>query len=114
MKQASNRPMLRNQSIEASARRSSKENVMKVSSIRVALAGATLGFAALTASPSAVKAQTIDSPGVIYACYVPGTGVIYRRNGDVNCNAATHIKLSWGTVGPNGSTGTTGATGATG
>lgn len=97
---------------------------------------ALLAVAALAALAPEVRAQapsvTVIDPNVIYACYVPMSGTVYRiRTADTreDCASKTHV-LFWfnqtgpqgpqgpigpaGPVGPAGPTGATGPTGPTG
>jgi len=96
-------------------------------------AAIVLAGAVLLASPSAVSAQ--GAPALIYACYVPNSGTVYRiKETDVKetCASPQHVEFNWnqqgpvgpqgpqgiqgiqGEAGPKGTTGATGATGPTG
>ncbi len=98
-----------------------------------ALAGTLLATVSTTALTQGTTVTT--TPVVLYACYVPISGTVYRiKETDVKqkCTSASHIEFSWnqqgpqgpqgiqgiqgiqGVAGPTGQTGATGATGATG
>lgn len=89
---------------------------------------AGLALAALAASAPAARAQAPNpvDPNVIYACYVPTSGTVYRiKTADTkaSCSSTTHVEFFFnvtgpqgpaGPAGPQGPAGPTGATGATG
>ena len=97
---------------------------------------AAIAFAALTtfAVPAAVSAQNngrgngtggtnggsdpaVVVPGVMYACYVPASGVVYRiRIDDApnECRSARHVEFSWNAQGPAGADGAPGPQGPAG
>lgn len=71
----------------------------------------------------AANAEGQATPVIIYACYVPQTGAVYRIKAPGTPDACTnqkHVQFSWnqegpvGPVGPAGPTGASGATGSTG
>jgi len=86
-------------------------------------------FSSVMLAGSAVEAdaQTAD---VIYACYVPGSGVVYRVEGDGpplegkstksgksakdGCKSRKHVLYSWNAEGPEGPAGPMGSAGADG
>ncbi|MFL5383998.1 MAG: tail fiber domain-containing protein [Longimicrobiaceae bacterium] len=73
------------------------------------LAGAA---AALWAAPAAAQTST-----VIYACYVPATGTVYRIKAtglDDSCKSQQHVQFSWNETGPQGPAGPAGPTGPQG
>ena len=80
-----------------------------------------LALAALGLVPSAVaQAQTQATStasitdGVIYACYVPKTGTVYRINvsgSPIKC-ATNHVLFSWNISGPEGPQGPEGPAGS--
>lgn len=54
---------------------------------------------------------------VIYACYVPSSGTIYRikaTDPTETCKAPSHVEFHWNVQGPAGADGTNGADGADG
>ena len=67
--------------------------------LRSACAGLTLlGGAVLLGAPAALRAQSPTPPKVLYACYVPLTGTVYRiKEVDVRqtCASTTHVEFSW-------------------
>ena len=88
---------------------------------------AWLALTALTASAPALRAQTTTpDPNVIYACYVPMSGTVYRiKTADTKqtCSSSTHVMFFFnqtgpqglqGPAGPKGETGSAGATGPQG
>jgi len=99
-------------------------------------AGVLIAGAALLAMPRVASAQvTTSAPAIIYACYVPVSGTVYRiKETDVRqaCVSPQHVEFNWnqqgpigpqgpqgiqgiqGIAGPKGSTGATGATGPAG
>jgi len=95
---------------------------------RVAAVAGTL----LIAVSTTALTQGPPAPAVLYACYVPISGTVYRiKETDLKqaCASATHVEFSWNQQGPQGPqgiqgiqgiqgvpgpTGLTGATGATG
>jgi hypothetical protein len=93
---------------------------------RMSMAG--LALAALTALTPNVQAQSapapaVVDPNVIYACYIPTSGTVYRiKTSDTReqCASASHVMFSFnqtgpqGPAGPQGPQGVAGATGATG
>ena len=78
----------------------------------VALAVGVLTLAAFM--PTTAQSQTLITSEVIYACYVPTTGSLYRIEPTASCSNAKHIRISWNSQGLAGATGAPGATGATG
>ena len=79
--------------------------------------------AVLAAGPAVLAAQTAAStPPVIDACYVPGSGAVYRINTPEGpapgtpgaCLAASHVRFRWNQQGPAGAPGTLGAPGPQG
>ncbi len=83
--------------------------------------GAVLGIAlcALAFLPQDAAAQDPgDDPVVLFACYVPGSGVVYRVDGpgpdtDLpdDCRARRHVLFSWSESGPAGEDGEDGQDG---
>jgi len=79
-----------------------------------------VGLAALLALPAAAAAQTATAtpdPNVIYACYVPSSGTVYRiRTTDTkqNCASTAHVLFSFNQTGPQGPKGDKGDTGLQG
>ena len=94
------------------------------------LLSAVLAVAALAAPAPDARAQapsvTVVDPNVIYACYVPLSGTVYRiKTADTReeCASKTHVPFFFnqtgpqgpaGPVGPQGPAGPTGATGPAG
>lgn len=78
--------------------------------------------AVLAAGPAALAAQTAPTPPVIDACYVPGSGAVYRIDtpeapaprAPAACLAASHVRFRWNQQGPAGAPGAPGAPGAQG
>lgn len=59
----------------------------------------------------------LDDPEVIYACYVPGSGSLYRIKADdptETCKSPNHVELHWNVVGPQGPVGPAGPQGPVG
>ena len=59
---------------------------------------AALATLAAAAAPAALRAQTQTAPKVLYACYVPSSGTIYRiKEADLKqeCAKSTHVQFSW-------------------
>src|SRR5687767_7592397 len=87
-----------------------------------ACAAVALAAIALFTSNATVTAQT--APTILYACYVPLTGTVYRikeANLKPSCTSPSHIEFSWdprggpaGSTGPQGIIGPTGPQGAAG
>ena len=79
---------------------------------------AGLALAALAASAPALRAQTTTpDPNVIYACYVPTSGTVYRiKTADTkeNCSSSTHVMFFFNRTGPQGPAGPQGETGPAG
>jgi len=79
-----------------------------------------VGLAALLALPTTAAAQTTTTtpdPNVIYACYVPSSGTVYRiRTTDTkqNCASTTHVLFSFNQTGPQGPKGDQGDPGPQG
>lgn len=69
----------------------------------VAIALALLTSSAAQAQTQATSTASITD-GVIYACYVPKTGTVYRINvsGSPTKCAANHVSFSWNITGPEG------------
>jgi hypothetical protein len=56
------------------------------------------GVAVMPSPLVAQRAQGGTTPAVFYACYVPGTGTVYRiHEADIrqSCASATHVQFSW-------------------
>src|SRR5688572_19286409 len=73
--------------------------------------------AALLALPASLQAQNGSGSEILWACYVPGSGTVYRvgvAGGKSECNSQNHILFSWNAKGPAGATGPTGPAGPTG
>jgi hypothetical protein len=76
-------------------------------------ASALFGAVALSVEP--LSAQT--APRVIYACYVPWTGTVYRikePNTPAQCFSPTHVEFSWNQQGIQGPQGVAGVAGPAG
>ena len=81
---------------------------------------ALVGVVAL-GTPPAARAQATD-PNVLYACYVPSTGTVYRIKAsglpdvcdDPKGNKPPHVMFSWNQQGPQGPQGPQGAPGPQG
>lgn len=61
------------------------------------LRAAVLALVALTA-PAVLRAQTMPTPKVFYACYVPSSGSVYRVKETglkQECSKSTHVQFSW-------------------
>lgn len=96
------------------------------------LFASALSLAAILSAPSGLAAQTAPAPAggeVLYACYVPVIGTVYRikvAGGKDACWSAQHVMFSWnekgiqgaqgpaGPQGPKGDPGDKGADGAAG
>ena len=82
------------------------------------LALAALGLVPSTVAQAQTQATTEASitDGVIYACYVPKTGTVYRINvsGSPTKCGTNHVSFSWNISGPEGPEGPTGPSGLTG
>src|ERR1041385_6711542 len=68
---------------------------------------AAAAVVALAASSTNAHAQTITTtpPALLWACYVPTTGTVYRiKTPDTRdaCVAANHVEFSWNQIGPQG------------
>jgi len=75
----------------------------------LAAAGLSMVVAAL---PVRVSAQTTDQ--ILYACYIPLVGVVYRIKAPglpTACLLKSHIEFSWNAQGPKGDRGDTGPAG---
>ena len=85
----------------------------------VGLATIVVACAAVAAAPSTASSQNAP-PAIIYACYVPTSGTVYRiKETDLRetCTSPHHVEFNWnqqGPVGPQGPQGIPGPTGATG
>lgn len=94
---------------------------------RTLLGAAVLGTAMLAGSAEDAEAQV--EAEVIYACYIPGSGVVYRVAGDGappcryeqeeqsakdGCKSGKHVLFSWNSVGPEGDPGARGEQGVLG
>jgi hypothetical protein len=88
----------------------------------------TAAFCTVLLAGSAVEDEEQEAD-VIYACYVPGSGVVYRVAGDGpplegksakgrkssnDCKSRKHVLFSWNAEGPAGADGNDGADGAAG
>jgi hypothetical protein len=96
--------------------RDSHMNFMNAVHRACSLSGTVLASAALFATPSAVSAQAAP-PAILYACYVPGSGTVYRiKETDVKqtCSSTLHIEFSWNQQGPTGPQGPQGIQGPAG
>ena len=78
---------------------------------RIGAALFALGACALM-TPHAAASQTEPAPTNIFACLVPGTGVVYVVGAEGACVRPSHIPLSWNQKGPKGEPGR-GVAGAT-
>ncbi len=70
----------------------------------------------LTAGTASVAAQGA-LPDTLHACFVPGSGTIYRIKATglpTNCLAPAHVAFQWNAGGSEGPVGPTGATGVAG
>ena len=84
---------------------------------RAVPAGCTLAMLAALAPDARAQTPNAVDPNLIWACYVPNSGTIYRvRELDTKetCSGATHVLFSFSAVGPQGPQGPAGAAGATG
>ena len=73
---------------------------------------AVFGAAMLAGAPAEAEAQESE---VIYACYIPGPGVVYRVDGpDDACRGETHVAFNWNSEGPAGADGADGDDGEQG
>lgn len=87
---------------------------------RLPVVGGLAALAFLLFVPDTVQAQG----AVLFACYVPSSGVVYRvnppgspgQNADLKdaCTGKKHVLFSWNEVGPVGPAGADGADGAPG
>ena len=82
----------------------------------VLIAGATL-----TSRPAMAEGNRLtippDDPAVIYACYVPGSGSLYRikaTDPTETCKSPNHVELHWNVIGPQGAQGPQGPVGPVG
>ena len=78
---------------------------------------ALLALPALPAAAAAQTTTTTPDPNVLYACYVPNSGTVYRiRTTDTkqNCASATHVLFSFNQTGPQGPKGDKGDPGPQG
>ena len=82
----------------------------------VMIVGATL--ASHPALAERIRLTTLpDDPPVIYACYVPGSGSLYRikaTDATETCKSPNHVELHWNVVGPQGPQGPQGPVGPVG
>ena len=85
---------------------------------RVAALGMTtvvlLGALSLASAP--VSAQS-SAPTVLYGCYVPSSGTVYRIRADglsTECRSKNHVEFTWSLQGPPGPTGPVGPQGPPG
>src|SRR5688572_15980753 len=79
--------------------------------IRGAAVGAMLAFGA------AVRPAAAQTSNVLWACYVPLTGTVYRiraTNTQNNCSSPAHIMFNWNEQGPQGPKGDVGPQGLQG
>ena len=82
----------------------------------VLIAGVTLASRAAMAEWKGMSILP-DDPEVIHACYVPGSGSLYRIKADdptETCKSPNHVELHWNVVGPQGPEGLAGPAGPVG
>jgi hypothetical protein len=82
----------------------------------VLIAGVTLASHSAMAEGNGLTILP-DDPEVIYACYVPGSGSLYRIKADdptETCKSPDHVELHWNVVGPEGPEGPPGPQGPAG
>jgi hypothetical protein len=96
---------------------------MKVTLPSASTLAAAAGAALLALAPApavAQQQQSQSSASVLYACYVPGSGTVYRIKQPglrTSCSAPNHIEFSWnedGLAGPAGPQGPAGPAGPQG
>lgn len=80
---------------------------------------AWLALAGVVALAPDTRAQTPNAvdPNIIWACYVPNSGTMYRirtENTKENCSGPNHVLFSFSQSGPQGPQGSVGPAGATG
>lgn len=78
---------------------------------------ARIGLIVVLAAWSAPLAAQTPADSVLYACYVPTTGTVYRiRLADTrqSCTSDKHTQFSWNFAGPTGPQGPQGISGAPG
>ena len=76
-----------------------------------------LGGTLVAARPAAAQAADPVEPKLLYACYVPGSGTVYRvreRDTKQDCNSPEHVLFSWNAQGPQGPKGDPGPAGPAG
>lgn len=86
---------------------------------RLVLGGLVTAAMALAAGAAAAQdpPPSPPEPQVLYACYVPSAGVVYRiREAGLptECRSPAHTLFSWNQTGPAGAPGAPGAAGAAG
>jgi hypothetical protein len=113
--------MLIDQSVPASPRFGRASVPRRAAALAACAIGAALLAPVEVAAQDGQGAPTVqDLPKILYACYVPQSGTVYRiRETDLRqeCSAALHIMFSWnqqGPPGPQGEPGPTGPAGPTG
>lgn len=80
------------------------------------LLGAACAFGPVQASAATPLSVTLD-PDVIYACFVPGSGTLYRikaTDPTETCKSPNHLPLQWLVQGPQGPEGPMGPPGPVG
>jgi hypothetical protein len=72
---------------------------------------AIVGALALLSAANPARAQEPAAPTVLWACYVPLTGTVYRIAPEgisglrTDCSSTSHVKFSWNQQGPAGPAG---------
>ena len=78
---------------------------------------ATLTLTGASADAAVTRLAIAADPDVIYACYVPGSGTLYRikaTDPTETCKSPDHIPLQWFVNGPQGAQGAQGPVGPQG
>jgi hypothetical protein len=84
--------------------------------VALTILGATMASRQAKAALSGLSLLPGD-PEVIYACYVPNSGTLYRIKAEdpaETCKAASHIEIQWEVEGPEGAQGPQGPMGPQG
>ena len=82
---------------------------------RVTVGASSLVFAVMMLAPVRVSAQS--TPAVLYGCYVPASGTVYRIKADglpAECRSKNHVQFTWSLQGPPGPQGPAGPAGIQG
>ena len=93
-------------------------SIKKTGNVRMLVARAALMTGALGAAALApFHSATAQAPVILWACYVPNSGTVYRiktEDSRESCVAPNHVEFFWNQVGPQGPQGPAGPQGATG